>query len=291
MLSIVIPSFNRRDSILVLLENIFSQEDIEEFEVIVVDDQSPDDTNEHIRQKFPSVRLLVNEKNSGPAVSRNNGVKAALGEIIVGFDSDVSLRDSKLLSKVAAKFAAEPSTTGIAFRLLTPGDFQDDSPRWWHSKPLATHADKEFETAYFSGTGYAFRKREMLAAGLYPEILYMHYEEVVLAYRLIDDGGTLMYDPSFEVVHHAGETPRRNRIKMFFKPRNQLMIAKLCMSPWLGFKYVFPRFSYNFMQSILHRYFLTFFSAMKSYASLRSQCIEQRKPLKAETWARIANMK
>ena len=71
MISIVIPSYNRKECTLRLLESIFLQD--EEFEVIVVDDKSTDDTNECIRLKYPEVILIENDVNSGPAVSRNKG--------------------------------------------------------------------------------------------------------------------------------------------------------------------------------------------------------------------------
>ena len=108
MLSIVIPSYNRRDLVLALLRDVYAQE-AAEFEVIVVDDRSPDDSVAEIQREFPQVRILVNEKNSGPAVARNRGVLAAKGEFIVGFDSDVTIPDRLLLKKIADAFQAEPT--------------------------------------------------------------------------------------------------------------------------------------------------------------------------------------
>jgi GT2 family glycosyltransferase len=288
MLSIVIPSYNRRDSTLRLLENVFQQD--EEFEVIVVDDKSTDDTNEHIRLKYPDVILIENEINSGPAVSRNRGVKQARGEIVIGLDNDVTISDPFLFKKVRRYFEKQPSYTGLAFRLLTPDKKIDDAPRWWHSKPLATHAKKTFETSYFSGTGYSFRRKEFLEAGGYPEIFYMYNEEVLLAYRIIDNGGTIQYIPDLEVVHHAAKTARRNRIQMFFKPRNQLILATLCMSKMRWVCFVVPRLCFNFCLSLMQFYVPSFFSAIKDYAYLHKECLQQRRPLKRSTWKRIKKM-
>ena len=102
MLSIIIPSYNRRDLILGLLRDVYAQE-AADFEVIVVDDCSPDDSVAAIRREFPQTQVLVNEKNSGPAVARNRGVLAAKGEFIVGFDSDVTIPDKFLLKKILGK--------------------------------------------------------------------------------------------------------------------------------------------------------------------------------------------
>jgi glycosyltransferase involved in cell wall biosynthesis len=169
MLSIVIPSYNRRDCILNLLRDVYAQADVE-FEVIVVDDCSPDDSAAAIRREFPQATLLVNETNGGPCVTRNRGILAAKGEIIVGLDSDVTVPDRQLFAKVAKAFAITPEATGFAFRLFAPDGVTDDPPRWWHPLPIGTARDREFETDYFSGTAYAFRREAVIAAGLFPEI-------------------------------------------------------------------------------------------------------------------------
>lgn len=59
MISVVIPSYNRKDCILRLLEDLRAQQGAD-FEVIVVDDCSPDDTVEVLRRDFPEINLLVN---------------------------------------------------------------------------------------------------------------------------------------------------------------------------------------------------------------------------------------
>ncbi|HVZ20453.1 MAG TPA: glycosyltransferase family 2 protein, partial [Vicinamibacterales bacterium] len=184
MVSVVVPSYNRRDCMLALLADLHRQEGVA-FEVIVVDDGSTDDSVAAIRRAFPSVQLLVNDTNSGPAVTRNRGIRAARGAIIAGFDSDVTLPNPYLLAHIATRFDAHPDIDGLALRLLTADGTRDDRARWWHSRPIETHADRAFLTSYFSGTAYAFRRDAVVTAGLYPEILYMHYEEVELAWRVL----------------------------------------------------------------------------------------------------------
>ena len=243
MISVVIPSYNRCDTILKLLADVSAQQDVE-FEVIVVDDCSPDDSVAQIREKFPLVRLFENEKNGGPCVTRNRAVREANGDLIVGLDSDVGFPDPHMLAKVQSAFDADPEATGFAFRIFTSDGATDDTPRWWHPLSIAENKERAFETDYFSGTAYAFRREEMLAAGGYPEVLYMHYEEVVLAYRIMDQGGKIVYNPELSAVHHADPTPRRSRIKTFFKPRNQVLLSNAllpvlegnevsCPAPWI----------------------------------------------------------
>ena len=290
MLSIVIPSYNRRDCILSLLQDVYAQEDAE-FEVIVVDDCSPDDSVEAIRRDFPQVHLLVNTTNGGPCVTRNRGILAAKGEFIVGLDSDVTVPDRQLLTKVVKAFAASPDATGFAFRLFAPDGVTDDTPRWWHPLPLESARDCRFETDYFSGTAYAFRREAVIAAGLFPEIYYMHYEEVELAWRVIDQGGFIHHRPDLTAVHHANPIAKRSEIKVFYKPRNQVLLAARCMPFWRGLCYVVPRLVYGVIEGLRHGCLRDWIRAMRSATSVSRRCLVNRKPLVSRTWHRIAVMR
>ena len=290
MISIVIPSYNRRDAILRLLEGLYRQEGAE-FEVIVVDDCSPDDSVAAIRRAFPQVRLFVNEKNGGPAVTRNRGVREAKGEIVVGLDSDVTVVDPFLLSRVEVAFEAHPKASGLAFRILKPDGVSEDVERWWHPVPIAEFADKRFLTSYFSGTGYAFRKDAMIAAGLFPEIFYMHYEEVELALRILDNGGTILHCPDLKVLHHEGKTAGRSRVQLFYKPRNQILLALSCYPFWKAVGYVVPRVGFQFAKAVCNRHVGVFATAIvDGFATARKQ-LAIRKPLKGPTFLQLRRLR
>ncbi len=290
MISVVIPSYRRRDCVLALLRDVYAQQDVD-MEVIVVDDCSPDDSVESFRQEFPEARILVNEKNGGPAVTRNRGIREARGTIVVGFDSDVTIPDPFLLSKVAKRFRDHPQVDGLAFRLLKPDGKSEDTPRWWHPVPIEQYADKEFYTSYFSGTAYAFRREPLLKAGMYPEILYMHYEEVELAYRILDGGGEILHCPDLVALHHANEVSRRSEVTVFYKPRNQILLAAACLPGAKALGYVVPRVCYQFAKACRGGHVKDFFRAMRSARNLLPGIVENRKPLKFETLQRIGEMK
>jgi GT2 family glycosyltransferase len=290
MISVVIPSYNRRDCVLALLSDLYAQEGIE-MEVIVVDDCSPDDSVEAIRHAFPQATVLVNERNGGPAVSRNRGIRAAKGEILVGFDSDVTVPDRFLLSKVAGRFRDHPAVNGLAFRLLKPDGKSEDTPRWWHPVPIDGYAGRSFLTSYFSGTGYAFRRDALVEAGMYPEILYMHYEEVELAFRILDQGGSILHCPELVVLHHANEVSRRSEVAVFYKPRNQVLLAAACLPGFKAVRYVVPRVCYQFAKACGGGHLKDFIRAMRSASDLLPGLLERRQPLRPETLQRIGALK
>jgi GT2 family glycosyltransferase len=290
MISVVIPSYNRRDCMLALLADVFRQRDID-FEVIVVDDASPDDSVEAIRREFPQVRLLVNSANAGPCVSRNRGIREANGEWIVGFDSDVTLPDSRLLAKLVARFATSPGVDCLSLRILKPDGVSDDIERWCHPRPVATHGNKAFFSSYFSGTAYAFRRDAVIAAGLYPELLYMHHEEVELAWRILDGGGRILHVPDLAVLHHANPVSRRSQVEVFLMPRNQILLAASCLPVGQALLYVLPRTTFQGLKAIARGHFPDFLKAMASAMKLLPQVCKQRKPLQSETLARLRSIK
>lgn len=289
--SVVIPSYNRRDCLLDLLSDL-SQQGVQPGEVIVVDDASPDNTVQAIREKFPEVLLLVNEQNGGPCVSRNRGVREAKGEIILGLDSDVSLSDPNLVGKVKEAFErASDDLAGYAFRVYEPDGKTDDLPRWWHPLPAERFKDQSFETSYFSGTAYAFRREAMMKGGLYPEVLYMHYEEVELAFRMMDQDQRIEYCPELTVLHHANPVSNRSEIKVFYKPRNQILLSLRCYPALRGLVYLGPRLFKGFISSIFGGHTNRWLAACGSAIKLSPKCLRDRKPLSKRTWRRIGDLK
>jgi len=88
MISVIIPTFNRKDFVCEALDSVMSQEGGAEFETVVVDDASTDGTRERISEVYPHVRYERFEKNRGVSAARNRGIELARGEIIAFLDSD-----------------------------------------------------------------------------------------------------------------------------------------------------------------------------------------------------------
>jgi glycosyltransferase involved in cell wall biosynthesis len=285
MISIVIPAFQRKDLVLQLLASIAGQQEAS-YEVIVVDDNSTDGTAAAIAMQHPQVSVLRETANQGPAACRNRGILAARGEIVVGFDSDVTLSDSFLLRDIAAAFTAAPAVHGIAFRILRPDGVNDDVERWWHPRPVASSATQLFPTDYFSGTAFAFRKSFLLESGLFPTVFFQYYEENYVAFRLLDHGGVLMYYPNLAVLHHA-PAGRQSAARTFYQPRNQILLALHCFPFFRAAFFIVTRIGYQGLHTMIEGHPGNFFRALVSAIRLTPQALIDRHPLKRDTWRRI----
>ena len=90
LVSIITPSYNSKEFIGETIESVLNQT-YKNWEMLIVDDCSTDNTSEIIReyaQKDSRIKYLKNEKNSGPAISRNIGIEKAEGKYISFLDSD-----------------------------------------------------------------------------------------------------------------------------------------------------------------------------------------------------------
>lgn len=88
LISVVIPTYNRNKILPISLESVMGQT-YENFEVIVVDDNSRDNTEEVVeRYKGHRVKYIKHSHNRGGAAARNTGIDAAKGEYIAFLDSD-----------------------------------------------------------------------------------------------------------------------------------------------------------------------------------------------------------
>lgn len=85
LISIIIPTYNRRYLLKIVLDSIYAQSE-KDYEVIIVDDGSNDGTDEFIRV-YPDVKY-TKVLNGGVSKARNTGLRMAKGKFVAFFDSD-----------------------------------------------------------------------------------------------------------------------------------------------------------------------------------------------------------
>ncbi len=87
MFSVVIPAYNRQNSIVAAIDSVRTQE-FEHWEIIVVDDGSTDQTAERVEALADDRIRLIRQNNRGGSAARNTGIDAAQGQFIAFLDSD-----------------------------------------------------------------------------------------------------------------------------------------------------------------------------------------------------------
>jgi glycosyltransferase involved in cell wall biosynthesis len=110
--SVIIPTYNCAPYLLQAIESVLAQS-LDDHEIIVIDDASPDDTPEIAAGFADRIRYLRNDRNHGVSFSRNRGISVSTGEYLVFLDADDVLLKDKLASQV--RFLDAHPQFGVAY--------------------------------------------------------------------------------------------------------------------------------------------------------------------------------
>jgi glycosyltransferase involved in cell wall biosynthesis len=128
IVSVIIPCYKQREYLKEAIDSILNQT-YPHFEILVVDDGSPDNVEEVVQQ-YTQVKL-IKQPNQGAAVARNNGILASKGAYLIFLDSDDRLLPDAL--QVSVDFlSAHPQcayVTGLVQLIDTKGNFLTIPPQ------------------------------------------------------------------------------------------------------------------------------------------------------------------
>jgi GT2 family glycosyltransferase len=266
--SIVFPTFNRKDLAVKALRSIIKYTKGINYEIIVVDDGSSDGTPEEIKKQFPKdVKLLVNKKNMGPLFADNRGFKQSKGKYLIIYDNDVFL-ESNVLKKMM-DYMEENKDVGVCGCKVVgkDRDFQRSMgnvilPNYKtilysiidrlvpNNKITETWKESEeaheniTETACIKCTCGMMRREAVREVGLFDEQYFMYVDEIDWMYRFTKKGWKIMHLPYGPVMHYGGTSGIHNN--------NQRRAEKFEL---LAFKNIilFYKKHYGFLSSIGYR--------------------------------------
>jgi len=109
--SVIIPAYNSGKTIEDTVKSVLSQTFKGQYEVIVVDDGSTDNTAEAISKIKDKRIILVKQSNKGPATARNHGARKARGRFILFTDSDC-IADKNWIKEMIAPLK-RPEIVGV----------------------------------------------------------------------------------------------------------------------------------------------------------------------------------
>lgn len=172
----------------------------EDFEIIVVDDGSQDQSADIARER--GVRLLRHDSRRGPAATRNRGVSVARGQVLLFVDADVLVRPTTV-AQVATHFREKPALAALF------GSYDDEpaAPTFVSQYKnlfhhfMHQHGRQEAAT-FWAGCG-AIRRESFLRAGGFNESRYREasIEDIELGTRLRRAGQQILLDRNLQVRH------------------------------------------------------------------------------------------
>jgi glycosyltransferase involved in cell wall biosynthesis len=187
LVSVIIPTFDRRPILakcLAALEaQTVSESGVADYEVIVVDDGSTDDTIAYLetnRERYPHVRCF-SQSHRGPAAARNLGLEKATGETIVFIDSDLVVTEHFLQAHLDTLHAA--SVRSGSDRLFTYGRVINTNN--FENPTAEPYKVTDFSAAYFATGNVAIARKWLDAVGGFdPRFQQYGWEDLELGVRL-----------------------------------------------------------------------------------------------------------
>ena len=197
--SIVLPTFNERENITSLVDEILEVlgESGLDGEVIVVDDKSPDGTGtlaQTLAKNTANVKVLTNKRRIGLAPSILNGVRASSGKTVVVMDSDGSHHPAVIPSLVSGLDKAEVC---IASRYFKGGGMEAPKYKYHLSRMLNMAVKKILDINVEDSTGgfFAIKKNALSSVDL--EFIFTGYGDYFfrLLYLLKKEGKVFVEIP------------------------------------------------------------------------------------------------
>jgi glycosyltransferase involved in cell wall biosynthesis len=219
-LTVIIPAYNASSTIQDLLDS-FLEQDYKDFEVVVIDDCSQDDTPRLLEAS--SAKTLFLDQNQGPAFCRNTGASMALGDILVFTDSDCRV-EKDWLKNISTRFADDKTDAVMGRLLIDASTFLGDSisslgfpaggsigfDRIWK-------VDPEGYTHSLSTCNFAIKKNVFdKIGGFDTSFPYPGGEDSLLAYQLVKADFKIKYCPEV-ITYHGARKSFRDFIKWQFR--------------------------------------------------------------------------
>lgn len=212
-------------------------------EVIVVDNNSSDNSIHYLLPKFPAVKFIANTENLGFAKACNEGLKASSGHYILFLNPDTIVPED-CFQKCISFFKQQTQGGALGVKMLDgSGRFLKESKRAFpspltslyklfglaklfpRSKTFSTYhlghlaENKNHEVDVLAGAFMMVKKEILEKIGSFDETFFMYGEDIDLSYRIQKAGYKNYYFADCSIIHFKGESTRKgsmNYVRMFY---------------------------------------------------------------------------
>jgi GT2 family glycosyltransferase len=227
--TIVIANYNGRKYLKKCISSLYKQT-YKDFEIILVDNASKDDSIVFVKNNFPKVKIIQNKKNLGFSGGNNLGVKFSKGRYIFFVSQDTETdknclkelmscikksKDTIACPKILLSYERNKiNATGLALHYLGYG--------WCDNlgKP-SKEQNEEREILFPSGTAFLIDKKIFNSINGFDEIYFAYYEDTDLGWRLRLKNYKVMLVPKAKLYHQYIFS--RHSIKIYFAERNRIV--------------------------------------------------------------------
>lgn len=219
-----------------------------ESEVFVVDNNSVDGSVEMVAEKFPGVKIIANNENTGFSKANNQAILQASGEYVLLLNPDTVV-EHDTFTKSVAFMDAHPDAGGLGIKMVDgKGRFLPESKRGLPTPAVAFYKifglsslfpksktfgqyhlgylDKEqtHVVDVLAGAYMMLRRETLEKTGLLDEDFFMYGEDIDLSYRITKAGYKNYYYPDARIIHYKGESTKKSSVNYVFVFYNAMVI-------------------------------------------------------------------
>jgi GT2 family glycosyltransferase len=260
-LSIIIVNWNTEALLQRCLESIYKYTENIDYEVIVVDNGSCDNSVKMVQERFPQVILIENNENYGFSRANNIAFKRSSGSSVLFLNSDTELIDNSV--KILHDFLNSDSKIGVCGgRLLYPdhreqlsyGYFSNFRRAVWNTicgvfkisrwkKPIGVVAENTiypFQVDYVVGANLMIKRSVLNIVGLFDENFFAYFEDTDLCFRIKEANFQVWFTPKSKIIHvFGGSFGQFNEKKFKIFTKSQFMYYKKHLGWYIHLKYYF----------------------------------------------------
>ena len=233
-LSIIIPHHNGEELLFNCLESILNQISIEDFEIIVVDNGSIDNSADKAKEKFPSINLHKSETNLGYSGGCNFGAKNAKGEYTIFLNND-TLHTKNWIEELIGFLDKNPQAGAAQPKILNAtnrdtfdyaggaGGYIDKycfpfvRGRIFNSLEKDSNQYDDVKKIFWaSGAAFIIRTELLRELNYFDNIYFAYMEEIDLCWRLQALGLGIWNVPTSIVYHYGKQTIKENTFKSHY---------------------------------------------------------------------------
>ena len=229
-LSVIILNYNVCNFLRQAILSVQSAIENIEAEIIIIDNNSPDDSCAMVRAEFPELLLIENKENIGFGRANNQAVEQAKGEYVCILNPDTAVAPD-VFDKCLDFIKATPDCGAVGVRLIDgTGDFLPESKRNLPTPKVSlskiTGSKKQDNTYYANhvaeeATGavtvlpgaFMFMRRSLYnKVGGFDKAFFMYGEDIDLSYSIEKAGYKNYYLGSAHVLHYKGESSQQDKV-------------------------------------------------------------------------------
>jgi GT2 family glycosyltransferase len=231
-LSIISVNWNSVGYLRECIESIYERTHGVSFEIIVVDNASPQGGVNALSEEFPQVRIIHSQKNLGFAGANNLGFRASSGRYLLFLNPDTKLV-SAAVNIMLQQLESLPDGGVLGCKLLNTDlsvqitsiqkfptivnqvlDLEYFQLRWpgcplWNIDPLFSDSRAPLEVEVISGACMLLKREVFEQVGMFTEDYFMYAEDIDLNYKVMKAGFTNYYIGSACIVHHGGGSSKQ----------------------------------------------------------------------------------